>query len=130
MTLIVSQGRQAGQEQGSSGCLFLNGQFLSAYSFNKLAGKECSERLKQESRRKGAKSREMKGALLGIGLAALAVSLPGMEAEKTAANLKQLLCSSLAELPKGTGEEKRTAFLFPSRPVGSSDGRRDGENSV
>ena len=48
----------------------------------------------------------MKGALLGIGLAALAVSLPGMEAEKTAANLKQPLCSSLAELPKGTGEEK------------------------
>jgi len=53
----------------------------------------------------------MKGALLGIGLAALAVSLPGMEAEKTAANLKQPLCSSLAELPKGTGEEKEQPFF-------------------
>ena len=57
----------------------------------------------------------MKGALLGIGLAALAVSLPGMEAEKTAANLKQPLCSSLAELPKGTGRRKNS-LPFPFTP--------------
>ena len=70
----------------------------------------------------------MKGALLGIGLAALAVSLPGMEAEKTAANLKQPLCRSWQSFRKAQGRRKNS-LSFPSRPVGSSDGRRDGENS-
>ena len=72
----------------------------------------------------------MKGALLGIGLAALAVSLPGMEVGENGCKSKTAPLQQPGRASERHRGGERTAFLFPSRPVGSSDGRRDGENSV